>query len=262
MTLIEVPSNLDCKLNLKLDTVKFAGLKMNDFNGDVIVQNSTLSIKDMKTTSNVGDLKLSAIYSCNNPDTAKAGLDLIGTNVTVENLLTAFPMIDSILPMLSSFEGKLDCELSAITELDNQMEPILPSLKTACHLNGKNLVLLDGETFTTIAKYLLFKKKTKNMIDNMSVEFTIDNNTLSVYPFTISMDKYKVAVSGNMDFNFKYFFHISVLEPKALPIPLGKKVQTKAPKKKAAAKLTWTRRPDSPSSSWCTAGDSPRPPGT
>lgn len=232
MTLIEVPSNLDCKLNLKLDTVKFAGLKMNDFNGDVIVQNSTLSIKDMKTTSNVGDLKLSAIYSCNNPDTAKAGLDLIGTNVTVENLLTAFPMIDSILPMLSSFEGKLDCELSAITELDNQMEPILPSLKTACHLNGKNLVLLDGETFTTIAKYLLFKKKTKNMIDNMSVEFTIDNNTLSVYPFTISMDKYKVAVSGNMDFNFKYFFHISVLEPKALPIPLGINVQTKDPKKK------------------------------
>ena len=212
MTLIEVPSNLDCKLNLKLDTVKFAGLKMNDFNGDVIVQNSTLSIKDMKTTSNVGDLKLNATYTCNNPDTAKAGLDLIGTNVTVENLLKAFPMIDSILPMLSSFEGNLDCELSAITDLDKEMMPVLPTLQTACHLNGKNLVLLDGETFTTVAKYLMFKKKTKNVIDNMSVEFTIDKNMLSVYPFTLSMDKYKVAVSGHMGFDYDYSFHISVLE--------------------------------------------------
>lgn len=230
MTLIEVPSNLDCKLNLKLDTVKFAGLKMNDLNGDITMQNSTVSIKDLKTTSNVGDLKVNAIYTCNNPDSAKAGLDLIGTNITVEDLLTAFPMIDSILPMLSSFEGKLDCELSAITDLDKEMEPVLPTLQTACHLNGKNLVLLDGETFTTVAKYLMFKKKTKNVIDNMSVEFTIDKNMLSVYPFTLSMDKYKVAVSGRMDFDFKYFFHISVLEPKALP-NLGINVQTKEPKK-------------------------------
>lgn len=230
MTLFEIPANLNCKLNLKLDTVKFAGLKMNDLNGDITMQNSTVSIKDLKTTSNVGDLKVNAIYTCNNPDSAKAGLDLIGTNITVEDLLTAFPMIDSILPMLSSFEGKLDCELSAITDLDKEMEPVLSTLQTACHLNGKNLVLLDGETFTTVAKYLLFKKKTKNVIDNMSVEFTIDKNMLSVYPFTLSMDKYKVAVSGRMDFDFKYFFHISVLEPKALP-NLGINVQTKEPKK-------------------------------
>ena len=230
MSLIEIPANLDCKLNLKLDTVKFAGLKMNDLNGNITAQNSTLSIKDMRTTSNVGELKLNAIYTCNNPDSAHAGLDLIGTNIKVEDLLKAVPMIDSILPMLSSFEGKLDCEVSAITDLDKEMEPILPTLQTACHLNGKNLVLLDGETFTTIAKYLMFKKKTKNVIDNMSVEFTIDNNTLSVYPFTLSMDKYKVAVSGKMDFDFKYFFHISVLEPKSLP-NLGINIKTKEAKK-------------------------------
>lgn len=230
MSLITIPENLNCKVSLKFDTVKFAGLKMKEFNGDIMLQNSTLSIKDMKTESNVGDLKLNATYTCNNPDTAKAGLDLIGTNVTVENLLKAFPMIDSILPMLSSFEGNLDCELSAITDLDKEMMPVLPTLQTACHINGKNLVLLDGETFTTVAKYLMFKKKTKNVIDNMSVEFTIDKNMLSVYPFTLSMDKYKVAVSGRMDFDFKYFFHISVLEPKALP-NLGINVQTKEPKK-------------------------------
>ena len=230
MTLFEIPGNLNGKVNIQLDTVTFAGLKMKDLNGDITMQNSTVSIKDLKATSNVGDLKLNAIYTCNNPDSAKAGLDLIGTNITVEDLLTAFPMIDSILQMLSSFEGKLDCELSAITDLDKEMEPVLPTLQTACHLKGKNLVLLDGETFTTIAKYLMFKKKTKNIIDNMSVEFTIDKNILSVYPFTLSMDKYKVAVSGKMDFDFKYFFHISVLEPKALP-NLGINVQTKEPKK-------------------------------
>lgn len=236
MELIVVPANLNCGITVKMDTIKFAGLKMNDFNGEITAQNSTLSIKDLRTSSNIGDLKLSATYQCDNLEKAKVGLDLFGTNVTVENLLTAVPMIDSILPMLSSFEGKLDCELSAIADLDNEMEPVLSTLQTACHINGKDLVLLDGETFTTIAKYLLFKKQTKNVIDNMSVEFTIDNNILSVYPFTLSMDKYKVAVSGKMDFDFKYFFHISVLEPKGLPIPLGINVQTKEPKENKGKK--------------------------
>ncbi|MCF0206518.1 MAG: hypothetical protein HUK15_03725, partial [Bacteroidales bacterium] len=232
MTLIKVPGNLSANINLRLDTIRFAGLKMNDFSGSISTKNHTLSIKDLKTNSNIGDLRLNATYQCENLDSAKAGIDMIGTNVTVENLLTALPMLDSIFPMLSSFEGKLDCELSAFTNLNSEMEPVLPTLQTACHINGKDLVLLDGETFSTIAKYLLFKKKTKNVIDKMSLEFTIDNNILSVYPFTISMDKYKVAVSGKMDFDFKYFFHISVLEPKGLPIPLGINVQTKEAKVK------------------------------
>ena len=232
MSLITIPENLNCKVNLKLDTIRFAGLKMNEFTSDITIQNSTVSIKDLRTTSNVGDLKLNATYHCDTTEIAQAGIDLIGTDVTVEDLLNAIPMIDSILPMLSSFEGKLDCELSALTDLDKEMNPILPSLQTACHIKGKNLVLLDGETFITIAKYLMFKKKTKNVIDNMSVEFTIDKNILSVYPFSLSMDKYKVAVSGKMNFDFKYFFHISVLEPKGLPIPLGINVQSKTPKEK------------------------------
>lgn len=238
MSLITIPSNLNCNVKMKLDTIRFAGLKMNEFNGGITIQNSTVSIKDLRTTSNVGDLKLNATYHCDTTEIAKAGIDLIGTNVKVEDLLTAMPMIDSILPMLSSFEGKLDCELSAMTDLDKEMNPILPSLQTACHINGKDLVLLDGETFSTVAKYLMFKKKTKNVIDNMSVEFTIDKNILSVYPFSISMDKYKVAVSGKMNFDFKYFFHISVLEPKGLPIPLGINVQSKTKDKKKGGKKT------------------------
>lgn len=212
MTLISVPENLACDVKLKLDTIKFSGLKMNNFNGGLAIKNSTLQINDLQTQSNVGDLKLNAMYHCNSTDIAHAGIDLVGTNITVEDLLSAVPIIDSIFPMLSSFEGKLDCDFSAVTDLNKEMEPILPSMKAACYLNGKDLVLLDGETFTEIAKLLLFKKKTKNIIDKMSVEFTIDNSTLDILPFALSMDKYKVAVSGNMNFDFQYDYHISVLK--------------------------------------------------
>ena len=58
----------------------------------------------------------------------------------------------------------------------------------------------------------MFKKKTKNIIDQMAVEFTIADNKLNILPFSLAMDKYKVAVSGNMTFDLDCYYHISVLK--------------------------------------------------
>jgi len=215
MSLIKIPDNLNCKLSTDFNTVLFRGLKINNIKSDIKINNSTLHIKNDSIQTNVGKLSLDVIYQCAPTDsTAKVALDISGKDITVEDLLYSLPMIDSILPMLSSFEGNLNCNLYTKTELDSIMEPIIPTLETECHINGKNLVVLDSKTFASLATYLLFKKKTKNVIDNMSVMFEINNGSLNVSPFILSMDKYVTAMSGNMNLtDYTYLFHISTLKP-------------------------------------------------
>ena len=215
MSLIKIPENLNCKLSTDFNTVIFRGLKINNIKSDIKIKNSTLHIKNDSIPTNVGELSLDVIYRCAPTDsTAKVALDISGKDITVEDLLYSLPMIDSILPMLSSFEGKLNCNLYTKTELDSIMEPIIPTLETECHINGKDLVLLDSKTFASLANYLLFKKKTKNIIDNMSVMFEINDGSLNVSPFILSMDKYVTAMSGEMNLSdYTYLFHISTLKP-------------------------------------------------
>ena len=218
--LLCLPSNLDIKFKTKVDTARFANLILRNFKGGVQLKNSTLMLKDLSTKTNVGDLKLNAMYHCNDKNGADAGIDVQGSNVDITNLVNTMPEIDSLVPMLRSFQGVVTVDLTAKTSLDSVYNLLLPSLSAATVIRGDSLVLMDGETFSEVAKLLMFKKKTKNLIDNISVELLLNNNEMQVLPFMVEMDKYKVAVGGqnSLDMNFNY--HVSVLKS-PLPTKLG-----------------------------------------
>jgi hypothetical protein len=83
-------------------------------------------------------------------------------------------------------------------------------------VKGKNLVLLDGETFTEIAKMLYFKNKQRNLIDSISVEMILRDNYLMIFPFHLAIDRYQVALGGTQYLNMDFDYHITVLKS---PIP-------------------------------------------
>ena len=92
----------------------------------------------------------------------------------------------------------------------------LESLRGAAYLDGRDLVLMDGETFSEISKMLMFKNKKRNLIDSISVNMSVKNGAVEIFPFMVSIDRYKAAIGGvhHMDMTFKY--HISILKS---PLP-------------------------------------------
>lgn len=126
------------------------------------------------------------------------------------------PAVDSLMPLLRDVNGIINADIVATTALDPQMNIDLPSLSAALKISGDSLVLLDAETFRKIGKWLLFKNKGHNMVDHMSVELTIDDSQLQLYPFMFDIDRYKLGVMGGNDLAMNYKYHISVLKS---PIP-------------------------------------------
>ena len=110
--------------------------------------------------------------------------------------------------------------MAASCELDSTLMVKLPTLRASCSLQGKNMVLLDGETFTEISKKLMFKNKNRNMIDSISVDMVVKDNKMEVFPFIIQMDRYKVAVGGTQQMDMSFNYHISVLKS-PVPFKLG-----------------------------------------
>jgi hypothetical protein len=81
------------------------------------------------------------------------------------------------------------------------------------------MALLDGETFSMIAKKLYFKNKKRNIIDSISVDLMLDNGTISVFPFVLSIDRYVAAIGGTQNLDMSFQYHISILK---WPVPLIK----------------------------------------
>lgn len=218
--LFVVPKFLDMTLQTNIRKLDFNDLNLERVEGEVVVRNQSINLKKLTMHSNIGHGNLTMVYTAKDRMQANAGFDLELDDILVDRLIGMFPSIDTLLPMLRSFEGVLDCQMTASCELDSTMSVVLPSLQSACYLSGINMVLLDGETFTEISKTLMFKNKQRNQIDSISVDLTIRDNKIEIFPFLLEMDRYRVAVGGthNMDMTFDY--HLSVLKS-PVPFKLG-----------------------------------------
>jgi hypothetical protein len=148
------------------------------------------------------------------------GMDFHLLNIDIAELIKMIPDIDTIVPMLKSFDGRAQFHLAAETYLKSNYDLKFSTLRGAAAIEGQDLVVMDNSTFSTISKWLRFNKKTRNKVDSLNVEMTVFRNEVDLYPFLISMDKYKAVISGrhNLDMNFDY--HISLTDC-PLPIRLG-----------------------------------------
>jgi len=145
------------------------------------------------------------------------GLDYHMFDVEIERLLEIIPDIDTLMPMLRSFSGKGEFHLAIETYLDSLYNVKPSTIRGAASIQGQDLVLMDGETFSEIAKTLRFSKKAENRVDSLSAEFTIFREEIDIYPFLMVMDRYKVVVGGRHNFDMSFDYHISIVES---PLPL------------------------------------------
>jgi hypothetical protein len=165
-------------------------------------------------------MQLTAMYRTPRKNHLYLGLDYHMIDIEIEELLKMIPDIDSIMPMLRSFKGKGEFHIAIETYLDSMYNVKKSTLRGASSIKGTDLVLMDGETFSEIAKTLNFSKKTENKVDTLSAEFTVFRNEIDIYPFMIVMDKYKAVIAGRHNFDMSFNYHISVVD-NPFPIKLG-----------------------------------------
>ena len=214
--LIIIPKNIRANLKLDVKYGVYSKLELNKVAGELIVRDRCLQIKDFEALTNAGNMGLSAFYATRSKEDLSTGFDLELKEMSIEKLVELMPAVDTLLPMLKSFSGLVNCQLAATSKIDTLMNIQLPSLRGVARISGENLVLMDGETFATISKKLKFKNREKNYIDRISVELLLNDNRIEIFPFIAEMDRYKFAISGTQNLDMSFNYNISILES---PIP-------------------------------------------
>ena len=215
-----VPLDVDLALNTNLKEVQIFNQVAKDLNGGIFMQEGNLILDEVGFVCRAAKLQLTAMYRSPRRNHLYLGMDYHMVDVDIDELLTMIPNLEEMVPMLSSFKGAAEFHLAAETYLNSQYQPKMSTLRGAASLTGKDLVVLDGETFDKISKLLLFSKKTENKIDSINAELTIYKNQIDVYPLCVQMDNYMVALGGRHNTNMTFDYDINVLSP----IYLGVKV--------------------------------------
>lgn len=203
-------------ISLQGDNVKYSTLDIDKFSSEIAMKERCLQLKNTLAHSNMGNIDLEAFYSTRTRDDISLGFDLRLSEITADKVITMIPAADTLMPLLKTFTGTLNCELAATSDIDTNMNFITKSIAGILKIDGKNLEIQQNDAVRKITRLLLFKDKQKTTVDQMQVLAMISNNEIEVFPFALSLDRYRLALGGvqNFDNNFKY--HLSVLKS---PIP-------------------------------------------
>ncbi|MBQ7631640.1 MAG: hypothetical protein IJS82_02650 [Paludibacteraceae bacterium] len=216
-----VPTDVDLALNTHIRQVEFFNQTASDLKGGLYIRDGKMILDEMGFVCKAAKLQLTAMYETPRRNDLYVGLDYHMIDVDIDELLTMIPNLEEMMPMLRSFKGAAEFHLAAETYLFANYQPKMSTLRGAASLTGKDLVVLDGETFSKISKLLLFKKKTENKIDSLNAELTVYKNEIDIYPLCVQMDNYMVALGGRHRTDMTFDYDINVLSPIYLGVHVG-----------------------------------------
>ena len=216
MAAFMVPKNIDANIGVRANHVLYSDLLLHDFSGELLASRGQLNLHELAATSDMGSVNLSALYSTPKIDDIRFGFGMDVKRFNIERFVRLMPALDSIMPMLKDFSGIVNGDIAATCRIDREMNLELPTLEAAMKISGDSLELIDPDTYKMIGKWLFFRQKNDNIIKHMSVELTVSDNQMRIYPFIFDLDRYKLGVQGHNDLDLNFDYHIAVLKS---PIP-------------------------------------------
>lgn len=210
--LIVVPANLTAGINVNASDIIYSDLDISSLTAEMVMKERCVQVTNTVAKTNMGEMSFDAFYSTRTKKDLKAGFSLGLKDITAEKVIALMPSADTLMPLLKSFKGLLNCQMACTAQIDTNMNIITPSINGVMRIEGDDLSISDNELFRTLARKLLFKNKKEGKIDHMTVEGLIKDNVVEVFPFVLKVDRYTLAMSGlqNLDMSFKY--HVSVLK--------------------------------------------------
>ncbi len=220
-----VPRRVNFEFDLNIGEALFWGSVVENFEGRATINNGVLTLDNIELNA-IGAKAIGSMRYCNiDRESSNLSGKIKMQGIDINRIGELLPSVNTMLPMLESFKGIVDFDIKANTNLDKESQIDISTLYSAMRFKGRDLVLMDSETFANISKTMMFKNKERNMIDSLEVYALVSESTVDVLPFSISIDRYSAIIGGSQvlnpeTFDLDYNYHLSVMKS-PLPFKAG-----------------------------------------
>ncbi len=210
--LLVIPANINADISLSGKDIRYSDLNISDMKADIRMKERCVQVTNTSAVSNMGQVGFEGFYATRSKQDISAGFNFNLKDITAEKVIGMMPAVDTLMPLLKSFAGNLNCEIAATAQLDTNMNILTPTINGVIRINGDNMTIRDNDMFTSLAKKLHFNNREVGAINRMTVEGVIKDNILEVFPFVVKMDRYTLALSGKQNLDLSYRYHASLIK--------------------------------------------------
>lgn len=220
-----VPEGVDFTFGIHAEKSIYNAFDLNDLGGSLTIKDGTLILREIGFTNKAAEMQLTAMYQSPRKNHLFLAMDFHLLDVQIADLIDMVPYIDTLVPMLKTFDGQAEFHIGAETYLKSNYEPKISTLRAAADIEGKNLSVKDKFAFTQITDMLKVSSNGEYRVDSLDVQLTAFKNEIDLWPSQIAIGKYKVTVDGRMNLDQSGEYHLSVTQtPVFLPNRMGLKL--------------------------------------
>lgn len=200
---VEIPTNLNVSIQTNATKTQYDDVTIENLRGNVQIQNGTLKLSNGTLDIIGATAKMDAMYK--NEGTQKAYFDykINASEFDIKRAYDEIKMFREIVTAAESAEGIVGLNYSIKGVLNNQMEPIMPSLEGNGTLSVKKVKMKGFKLLNVVSS------KTENPdikdpdISKVDIKTTIKNNIVTIERFKFKVAGFRLRFEGQTSLDGK-----------------------------------------------------------
>ena len=195
--IIEIPDNIDFRMQVKMKEVMMNKMNFKDINGLLIVKDSKADMQNLSLNTMDGTVVVNGSYATpkNSEPRLNAGFSL--NNIGFATAYRDLDMIQKLAPIFNSLKGEFSGNVKINTLLDKNMSPVVNTLNGSGSLSTKDLSLSGVKAIDMVADIVKKPSLKQAKVKDMKIDFTIADGRINTKPFDIKLEDYKMNLSGS-----------------------------------------------------------------
>jgi len=212
---VQIPENLDIKINADVDSILYDNLDIANLNGNIAVKDGVANMKNLSMDLLEGSVVVTGAYDAVDINKPRVDVGLKVNELDIKKTAETFNTVKSFVPVAKSCTGKFSMNADFTTLLSAEMSPVNESIVANGVLKLKKAGLKNSKLFGAVADALKNDKYRELVLNNVTIKFSIVDGRLYVDPFKIPVGKGDVTVSGDQGLDMTLNYLLSLRMPRS-----------------------------------------------
>lgn len=200
---VQIPTNLNVSIQTNALKTQYEDVTIENLKGNLVIQNGSLRLSNSSLGIIGATAKMDAFYK--NEGTQKAYFDykINASEFDIKRAYNEIKMFREIVTAAESAEGIVGLNYSIKGVLNNQMEPIMPSLEGNGTLSVKKVKMKSFKLLNVVSA------KTENPdikdpdVSKVDIKTTIKNNIVTIERFKFKVAGFRLRFEGETSLDGK-----------------------------------------------------------
>jgi AsmA-like C-terminal region/AsmA family len=197
LQVVEIPQNIDMKLNATVDEALYEKMKIKNGEGTLLISQGKILMQDVAFQSLGGRFVTSGTYDPSDLAHPKFDFSLNLSNIQIPEAYRHSKVVQTLVPLAAYFIGEISTKFNLSGELQQDMMPALQTLVGSGAVKILRAVVSgDNNVVARLAEVTKIKALQNLQIKDALMQANIQEGKLLVKPFDVRFEDYRLNVGG------------------------------------------------------------------